>query len=111
MRNLAARKLAHEPSNQTLQPTALVHGAYLRLTGDRPGQRKDSRGHFFAAAAEAMRRILVENARRKARRPSTVAASARPAPAEFHRVAESARDLLDLDDALTPSLPGGRTRR
>src|SRR5690242_12622849 len=65
LRSLAAQKLAHEPSGQTLQPTALVHEAYLRLTGAPQGQRWDSQGHFFAAAAEAMRRILVENARRK----------------------------------------------
>jgi RNA polymerase sigma factor (TIGR02999 family) len=68
LRRLAAAKLAHEKPGQTLQATALVHEAYLRLIG--PGEREphwDSRGHFFAAAAEAMRRILVENARRKGR--------------------------------------------
>jgi RNA polymerase sigma factor (TIGR02999 family) len=71
LRRLAAQKLAHETPGQTLQPTALVHEAYLRLvaSGDEPGaeQRWDNRGHFFAAAAESMRRILVENARRKRR--------------------------------------------
>jgi RNA polymerase sigma factor (sigma-70 family) len=88
LRRLAAQRLSREPPNQTLQPTALVHEAYLRLIGtDRllepsesgdqdcsdenpppgPPPRWDSRGHFFAAAAEAMRRILVENARRKKR--------------------------------------------
>ena len=74
LRKLAAAKLALEKPGQTLQPTALVHEAYLRLTqneeshstGDRV--HWDGRGHFFAAAAEAMRRILVENARRKARK-------------------------------------------
>ena len=66
LRLLAAQKLSHEPPGQTLQATALVHEAYLRLVGDEP-QSWDSRGHFFAAAAEAMRRILVENARRKKR--------------------------------------------
>lgn len=66
LRLLAAQKLSHEPPGQTLQATALVHEAYLRLVGDDP-QSWDSRGHFFAAAAEAMRRILVENARRKKR--------------------------------------------
>src|SRR5215213_6043922 len=66
LRKLAARRLAHEAPGQTLQPTALVHDAYLRLVGaDDPGW--DGRGHFFAAAAEAMRRILVERARRKQR--------------------------------------------
>ena len=66
LRLLAAQKLSREPPGQTLQATALVHEAYLRLVGDEP-QSWDSRGHFFAAAAEAMRRILVENARRKKR--------------------------------------------
>ena len=66
LRILAAQKLSHEPPGQTLQATALVHEAYLRLVGDEP-QSWNSRGHFFAAAAEAMRRILVESARRKKR--------------------------------------------
>jgi RNA polymerase sigma factor (TIGR02999 family) len=65
LRKLAAHKLAQEKAGQTLQATALVHDAYLRLVGARDDQRWDHRGHFFAAAAEAMRRILVENARRK----------------------------------------------
>jgi RNA polymerase sigma factor (TIGR02999 family) len=64
LRLLAARKLSHEPPGQTLQATALVHETYLRLVGDGP-RSWNSRGHFFAAAAEAMRRILVENARHK----------------------------------------------
>ena len=64
LRQLAAARLAHENPGHTLQPTALVHEAYLRLVGD---QQFDGRGHFFAAAAEAMRRILVEQARRKGR--------------------------------------------
>src|SRR5262245_1029237 len=88
LRKLAAARLAHEKPGQTLHATALVHEAYLRLVGNQgpgtsgqervesalaPGSRPltpgtwNSRGHFFAAAAEAMRRILVENARRKAR--------------------------------------------
>jgi len=66
LRTLAAQKLSHEPPGQTLQATALVHEVYLRLVGDE-SQNWKSRGHFFAAAAEAMRRILVENARRKRR--------------------------------------------
>jgi RNA polymerase sigma factor (TIGR02999 family) len=66
LRLLAAQKLSHEKPGQTLQATALVHEAYLRLIGDEP-QKWENRGHFFAAAAEAMRRILVENARRKKR--------------------------------------------
>ncbi|MBP7049780.1 MAG: sigma-70 family RNA polymerase sigma factor [Phycisphaerae bacterium] len=66
LRLLAAQKLSHEPPGQTLQATALVHEAYLRLVGDESGGWQ-GRAHFFAAAAEAMRRILVENARRKGR--------------------------------------------
>ena len=64
LRILAAQKLSNEPPGQTLQPTALVHEAYLRLLGPEP-RNWDNRGHFFAAAAEAMRRILIENARHK----------------------------------------------
>jgi RNA polymerase sigma factor (TIGR02999 family) len=67
LRRLAAQKLAQEKPGQTLQATALVHEAYVRLVGTKKGQSWDARGHFFAAAAEAMRRILVENARRKRR--------------------------------------------
>src|SRR5215470_7333611 len=72
LRKLAAHKLAQEPPGQTLQPTALVHEAYLRLLGplspdESPRTKFANRGHFFAAAAEAMRRILVESARRKSR--------------------------------------------
>lgn len=66
LRLLASRKLSQEPPGQTLQATALVHEAYIRLVGAE-AQGWDSRGHFFTAAAEAMRRILVENARRKKR--------------------------------------------
>ena len=65
LRRLAAGRLASEAPGQTLQATALVHEAYLRLTGTKTPQQWNSRGHFFGAAAEAMRRILVENARRK----------------------------------------------
>src|SRR5215813_6300169 len=67
LRNLAAQKLAQEKPGQTLEATALVHEAYLRLVDVVKAQHWDSRGHFFAAAAEAMRRILVERARRKGR--------------------------------------------
>jgi len=65
LRRLAAQRLAKESPGQTLQATALVHEAYIRLVGSSPDTNWDHRGHFFAAAAEAMRRILVENARRK----------------------------------------------
>jgi RNA polymerase sigma factor (TIGR02999 family) len=105
LRQLATHKLSQESPGQTLQPTALVHEAYLRLVASAQsgGEDKtswDSRGHFFAAAAEAMRRILVENARHK----QTVkrGGGVRRVPLdEFHRVAEFPEDLLDLDDALT----------
>ena len=100
LRKLAAHKMAQEAAGQTLQPTALVHEAYLRLVGGEEGQHWDSRGHFFAAAAEAMRRILVENARRK--QAVKHGGGTRRVPLdEFHRVAESPEDLLDLDAALT----------
>lgn len=106
LRQLAAQRLGLENPGQTLQPTALVHEAYLRLlagpvsrdSNDEPSW--DSRGHFFAAAAEAMRRILVENARRK--QAVKHGGGTRRIPLdEFHRVTESPQDLLDLDDALT----------
>ena len=67
LRSLAAAKMAAEAGGQTLQATALVHEAYLRIIGTQDPQAWDGRGHFFAAAAEAMRRILVDNARRKKR--------------------------------------------
>jgi RNA polymerase sigma factor (TIGR02999 family) len=66
LRRLAARRLSHESPGHSLQATALVHEAYLRLVGTAPGRQWDSQGHFFAAAAHSMRQILVEAARRKA---------------------------------------------
>ena len=97
LRQLAAARMAAESPGHTLQPTALVHEAYLRLVG---GGRFDGRGHFFAAAAEAMRRILVDAARRKATAKRGGGAARVPldlaAPA-----GESPDDLLALDDALT----------
>ncbi len=100
LRRLAAQRLAREAPGQTLQATALVHEAYLRLVGSEPDRPWDGRGHFFAAAAEAMRRILVENARRRHRvkrggnRARVDLANAEPvAP-------ESDDDLLALDEAL-----------
>jgi RNA polymerase sigma factor (TIGR02999 family) len=100
LRKLAAAKLAQETPGHTLQPTALVHEAYLRLVGAVDEGRWDNRGHFFAAAAEAMRRILVENARRKQAVKHGGGKQRLPLE-EFHRVAESPEDLLDLDEALT----------
>ena len=68
LRDLAAARLFHEPTGQTMQATSLVHEAYLRLVGDAEHEQSwDNRRHFFTAAAEAMRRILIENARRKGR--------------------------------------------
>ena len=67
LRKLAAARMAQESPDHTLQATALVHEAYIRLVGSADGRQWDGRAHFFAAAAEVMRRILVENARRKRR--------------------------------------------
>jgi RNA polymerase sigma factor (TIGR02999 family) len=102
LRRLAAQKLAQEQPGQTLQATALVHEAYLRLVGAGEPQRWDGKGHFFAAAAEAMRRILVEQARRKhsqkrgggARRVDLDAGT-------LLSVAEPGDDLLALEEALS----------
>ena len=100
LRLLAAQKMAQERPGQTLQATALVHEAYIRLVGDEP-QNWNSRGHFFCAAAEAMRRILIENARSKQKLKHG---------GDQHRVDLSdadiaierdINDLLSLDEALT----------
>jgi len=100
LRLLAAQKLSQERPGQTLQATALVHEAYIRLVGTE-GQDWKSRGHFFKAAAEAMRRILIENARRKQRLKRS---------GRFHKVGltdaeiaidKAVDDLVALDEALT----------
>jgi RNA polymerase sigma factor (TIGR02999 family) len=101
LRKLAARRLANERGGQTLDATGLVHEAYLRLVGPVDGQHWNSRGHFFAAAAEAMRRILVENARRKARlkrggRWRRVELADADLPDR-----QPAEELLAIDEALT----------
>lgn len=100
LRRLAASKLAQEKPGQTLQATALVHEAYLRLVDVDKAAHWNSRGHFFAAAAEAMRRILVENARRRSRikhgrdwKRAALDPEATVAP-------EGSDDLLALDEAL-----------
>ena len=101
LRRRAAVYLRHERRDHTLQPTALVHEAYLRLVDTDKSQRWDSRGHFFGAAAEAMRRILVDNARRK-RRPKHGGDLERVDLEEAVAVIPSpATDLLALDEALT----------
>jgi RNA polymerase sigma factor (TIGR02999 family) len=99
LRQLASQKLAHEKPGQTLQPTALVHEAYLRLVrSDDPGW--NGRGHFFAAAAEAMRRILIEQARRK-RRPRHGGVRRRVELDHAGAAAEGEiDDLLAVDQAL-----------
>jgi RNA polymerase sigma factor (TIGR02999 family) len=101
LRKLAAAKLAREKPGQTLQPTVLVHEAYVRLVDKAQPQQWNGRGHFFGAAAEAMRRILIENARRKQSRK-------RAGVRENVDVDELAAtplsrhtDLLALDEALT----------
>src|SRR5580765_7938110 len=99
LRRLAAQKLAQEKPGQTLQATALVHEAYLRLVDVDQAQQWKSRGHFFAAAAEAMRRILVDQARRK-RRPKHGGDQKRVELDEALSVTDSRDDLLALDDAL-----------
>lgn len=100
LRHLAARRLSEEPSGQTLQPTALVHEAWLRLAGGDEKQRWDSRGHFLGAAAIAMRRILVENARRK--RSLKRGGDAVRVEAELEELQGPQRrdDLIELDAAL-----------
>ncbi len=100
LRHLAAQRLAHEKPGHTLQPTALVHEAYLRLVdADRAGGW-NSRGHFFAAAAEAMRRILVESARRR-RALRRGGGRRRQALADVDlALPEPSDDLLALDEAL-----------
>jgi RNA polymerase sigma factor (TIGR02999 family) len=101
LRKLAAARMAREPSDHTLQPTALVHEAYLRLVGPTDELRWDNRGHFFGAAAEAMRRILIESARSRRR----IKRGGDRARLELLDQAESLADdpdlVLSLDEALT----------
>src|SRR5262245_15082767 len=99
LRKLAAAKLAHEKPGQTLQATALVHEAYLRLVGADQAQW-DSRGHFFAAAAEAMRRILVDQARRKQSAKHGVAGIRQEVDEACILAPEADTDVLALSDAL-----------
>ena len=100
LRKLAAQRLIQEKPGQTLQPTALVHEAYLRLVGADDGRDWNSRGHFFAAAAEAMRRILVEQARRK-HRLRHGGGRRRLALDQLDLADEQvANDFLDLNEAL-----------
>jgi RNA polymerase sigma factor (TIGR02999 family) len=99
LRILAAQKLSHESPGQTLQATALVHEAYIRLVGDQPPSW-NGRGHFFAAAAEAMRRILIENARRKKRLKHSDGRNGIDVPDTDVAIDKTVDDLLALDEAL-----------
>jgi RNA polymerase sigma factor (TIGR02999 family) len=111
LRQLAARKMAREAPGQTLDPTALVHEAYLRLVGpfapgespgvkESPGARFDGRAHFLAAAAEAMRRILVETARRKGRRKHGGGKRREPADLDALTADDPAEYVLAVHEAL-----------
>jgi RNA polymerase sigma factor (TIGR02999 family) len=100
LRRLAAKRMAQEKPGQTLQATALVHEAYLRLVGVDKAQHWDSRRHFFAAAAESMRRILVEQARRKGRLKRGGNLNRVTLDQAEIKVETSQLDLLALDDAL-----------
>jgi len=99
LRRLAAERLAHEKPGQTLEATALVHEAYLRLVDVEQAQQWNSRGHFFAAAAEAMRRILVEGARRKQAHKHG-GGRRRVSLDDLHHITETDDGLLALDEAL-----------
>jgi|SRR4051794_37314669 len=100
LRKLAALKLANEKAGQTLQATALVHEAYVRLVDFETAQHWNSRGHFFGAAAEAMRRILVENARRRGRYKHGGDRIREELESSQIVAAEVSEDLLALDEAL-----------
>jgi RNA polymerase sigma factor (TIGR02999 family) len=101
LRKLAAARLADEKPGQTLQPTALVHEAYLRLVGGCQPQEWCGRGHFFAAAAEAMRRILINRARDKQRHKRGGGRERVELDALTDPATAPDADLLELDDALT----------
>jgi RNA polymerase sigma factor (TIGR02999 family) len=100
LRKLAAHRMARETAGQTLDATALVHEAYLRLVGANPDQHWNGRSHFFAAAAEAMRRILVERARHKAALKSGGGACRHPLDGLEVAAPQRGPDLLALDEAL-----------
>src|SRR5580765_1191820 len=101
LRKLAAQKMAQENPGQTLQATALVHEAYVRLVDREKAQDWDSRGHFFAAAAEAMRRILVDSARGKASLKKGGNLMREPLVESAVATAEFSGDVLAVDEALT----------
>ena len=101
LRKLAALKLAQEKPGHTLQATALVHEAYLRLVDQNEVQHWDSRGHFFTAAAEAMRRILVESARSKQRLKRGAGATKLPLKESLIIDVDRSQELVEIDEALT----------
>jgi len=101
LRKLATAKLAHEDPGQTLQATALVHEAYLRLVGSGGERTWENRGHFFAAAAEAMRRILIDKARHKRSEKGGGGMARHPLEDVQSTYNASPDDLLALNDALT----------
>jgi RNA polymerase sigma factor (TIGR02999 family) len=100
LRRLAAQRLAREEPGQTLQATALVHEAYVRLVGSDQGRDWNSRGHFFAAAAEAMRRILVEQARRRKRQRHGGGRKRLDLDEAAWVIQQPSEDVLALDEAL-----------
>lgn len=107
LRTLAAQKLAHERPGQTLSPTGLVHEAYLRLVGE---QEFANRGHFFAAAAQAMRRILIDSARRKQLIPRVDFTGIDPALVDDERLLElnDALELLAIDEPIAAKIVEAR---
>ena len=100
LKRLASKKLAIERPGHTLQTTALVHEVYLRLTSSSSSQAWDHRGHFFGAAAEAMRRILIESARRKAARKHGGGEPLLPIDEALLVADHKSEDLIHLDEAL-----------
>jgi RNA polymerase sigma factor (TIGR02999 family) len=101
LRKLAAQRIAQEKPGQSLQATALVHEAYLRLVDQAPDQRWDHRGHFFAAAAEAMRRILVESARAKQRLKRGAGAARLELHESLSTDSDRTQELIEIHEALT----------
>ena len=109
LRRLATARMAHEKPGQTLQATALVHEAYLRLVDTEKSQHWNSRGHFFAAAAEAMRRILVENARRKQTARNALESHRHELLDGAGPVGPEPETILAIDEALTRLAEGDPT--
>src|SRR5215470_2362663 len=101
LRKLAAQRMNQEKPGQTLQATALVHEAYLRLVGQAQDQCWDHRGHFFAAAAEAMRRILVESARTKQRLKRGAGAARVDLQESLSTDSDRTQEIIEIHEALT----------